>query len=207
MSATNGEPPVIRFRNYKPSAALLSTAAPAAKDDSVPARAARSDAAGDTAHEPASDAASLIRRGGRLDLPGGPTVEIVPRTSAPSVVLVQRLQEEQQAAAATASSETNEDVAATIAPRKPNWDLKRDIQSKLDYLEAQTQRAIAEMVRERVAAEASRAGATGTGGVESKSDFDTTTLVAAVMAAGEGETTAGDRKQTVGAEDINIDDI
>ena len=37
-----------------------------------------------------------------------------------------------------------------LAPRKPDWDLKRDVASKLDKLERRTQKAIAELIRERL---------------------------------------------------------
>ena len=40
-----------------------------------------------------------------------------------------------------------------LAPRKPDWDLKRDIAPKLEKLERRTQRAIAELIRERLAEE------------------------------------------------------
>lgn len=36
---------------------------------------------------------------------------------------------------------------ANLAPRKIDWDLKRNIQKKLDKLERRTQRAIAQIVR------------------------------------------------------------
>lgn len=39
-----------------------------------------------------------------------------------------------------------------LAPQKIDWDLKRDIAPKLDKLERRTQRAIAELIRERLAA-------------------------------------------------------
>lgn len=39
---------------------------------------------------------------------------------------------------------------ANLAPRKPDWDLKRDIAKKLEKLERRTQRAIAELIRERL---------------------------------------------------------
>eukprot|EP00128_Syssomonas_multiformis_P014449 Colp12_sorted_trinity150504_noHs@21221 len=38
----------------------------------------------------------------------------------------------------------------TIAPRKPNWDLKRDVEKKLEKLERRTQRAIHELIRRRL---------------------------------------------------------
>ena len=37
-----------------------------------------------------------------------------------------------------------------MAPRKPDWDLKRDSAKKLEKLERRTQRAIAELIRERL---------------------------------------------------------
>lgn len=37
-----------------------------------------------------------------------------------------------------------------LAPRKPDWDLKRDIAKKLEKLDRRTQRAIAELIRERL---------------------------------------------------------
>ncbi|RUS86922.1 hypothetical protein EGW08_005327 [Elysia chlorotica] len=39
-----------------------------------------------------------------------------------------------------------------LAPRKPDWDLKRDVSKKLEKLERRTQRAIAELIRERLKA-------------------------------------------------------
>ncbi|KAH8241943.1 hypothetical protein KR038_002937, partial [Drosophila bunnanda] len=37
-----------------------------------------------------------------------------------------------------------------LAPRKPDWDLKRDASKKLERLERRTQKAIAELIRERL---------------------------------------------------------
>ena len=39
---------------------------------------------------------------------------------------------------------------SNLAPRKPDWDLKRDINPKLAKLEKRTQKAIAELIRERL---------------------------------------------------------
>merc|ERR1712181_7714 len=40
-----------------------------------------------------------------------------------------------------------------LAPRKPDWDLKRDIAKKLEKLERRTARAIGEVIRDRLRAE------------------------------------------------------
>merc|ERR1719245_2511248 len=40
-----------------------------------------------------------------------------------------------------------------LAPRKPDWDLKRDIAKKLEKLDKRTARAIGEIIRERLKAE------------------------------------------------------
>jgi len=37
-----------------------------------------------------------------------------------------------------------------LAPRKPDWDLKRDVAKKLAKLEKRTQRSIAVLIRERL---------------------------------------------------------
>lgn len=38
-----------------------------------------------------------------------------------------------------------------MAPKKPNWDLKRDVEKRLDVLERQTQRAILELISTLIA--------------------------------------------------------
>nr|XP_033787790.1 coiled-coil domain-containing protein 12 isoform X3 [Geotrypetes seraphini] len=43
---------------------------------------------------------------------------------------------------------------ANLAPRKPDWDLKRDVAKKLEKLEKRTQKAIAELIRERLKGQA-----------------------------------------------------
>ncbi|KJE89293.1 hypothetical protein CAOG_00793 [Capsaspora owczarzaki ATCC 30864] len=40
-----------------------------------------------------------------------------------------------------------------LAPRKQNWDLKRDVTKKLEKLERRTNRAIAELIRDRLTAQ------------------------------------------------------
>uniref|UniRef100_A0A8C6K831 Coiled-coil domain containing 12 n=2 Tax=Nothobranchius furzeri TaxID=105023 RepID=A0A8C6K831_NOTFU len=56
---------------------------------------------------------------------------------------------------------------ANLAPRKPDWDLKRDVAKKLEKLERRTQRAIAELIRDRLqGCEEELAGAVGEVGVD-----------------------------------------
>ncbi|CAF0846881.1 unnamed protein product [Rotaria sordida] len=51
-------------------------------------------------------------------------------------------------------SGVTEDVdLLSLAPRKPDWDLKRDVEKKLKRLEKRTTRAIAELTRERLLTE------------------------------------------------------
>lgn len=49
-----------------------------------------------------------------------------------------------------ASQEAQDEDELNIAPRKVNWDLKRDIEEKLRKLDRRTQRAIVEIIRERM---------------------------------------------------------
>jgi coiled-coil domain-containing protein 12 len=37
----------------------------------------------------------------------------------------------------------------TLAPKKPNWDLKRDVAKKLEKLEKKTQSAILALIKEK----------------------------------------------------------
>ncbi|XP_054830982.1 coiled-coil domain-containing protein 12-like [Eublepharis macularius] len=39
---------------------------------------------------------------------------------------------------------------ANLAPRRPDWDVKRDVAKKLEKLEKRTQRTIAKLIRERL---------------------------------------------------------
>jgi coiled-coil domain-containing protein 12 len=45
-----------------------------------------------------------------------------------------------------------------LQPKKPNWDLKRDLEAKLKPLDVQTENAIARLVRERVEAQKKERG-------------------------------------------------
>jgi coiled-coil domain-containing protein 12 len=50
--------------------------------------------------------------------------------------------------------EAGEDVdLLNLAPRKADWDLKRDIAKKLEKLEKRTNRKIVELIRAKISAE------------------------------------------------------
>lgn len=55
-----------------------------------------------------------------------------------------------------------------LQPKKPNWDLKRDLARKMERLNVQTENAIARLVRERIAAQKKKQveSGNGTGGVD-----------------------------------------
>jgi len=55
-----------------------------------------------------------------------------------------------------------------LQPKKPNWDLKRDLAAKMKGLDAQTENAIARMVRERI--EGQKQQKIGNGGGEGKEE-------------------------------------
>ena len=55
----------------------------------------------------------------------------------------------------TAELEAAESATVNIAPRKPNWDLKRDLETKMALLNKRTRRAVRALIRKRLEAEAS----------------------------------------------------
>ena len=71
------------------------------------------------------------------------------RTESTKSALQQALEEAKQEAPATSGGDIEES-----APKKINWDLKRDIAPKLEKLEKRTQRAIVELLKERLESEA-----------------------------------------------------
>ena len=51
----------------------------------------------------------------------------------------------------------------TLQPKKPNWDLKRDVARKMEVLNARTENAIAKLVRERIQGQRTKEVETGQG--------------------------------------------
>ncbi|KAH9612926.1 hypothetical protein KSS87_000758 [Heliosperma pusillum] len=56
---------------------------------------------------------------------------------------------EDPVAAAEPPVEQAEDPFLNMAPKKPNWDLRRDVQKKLDKLERRTQKALYKLMEEQ----------------------------------------------------------
>ncbi|XP_061988184.1 uncharacterized protein LOC133706656 isoform X2 [Rosa rugosa] len=55
---------------------------------------------------------------------------------------------EDPVAAVPPPSEKKEDPFVNIAPKKPNWELRRDVQKKLDKLERRTQKAMCKLMEQ-----------------------------------------------------------
>jgi coiled-coil domain-containing protein 12 len=66
--------------------------------------------------------------------------EILPNAIAPEFKFSGKEEEEEEATTTTTTT--------TSLPKKQNWDLKRDVAKKMEKLERQTNRAIAELARE-----------------------------------------------------------
>jgi coiled-coil domain-containing protein 12 len=91
-----------------------------------------------------------------------------PPKSALEIALANTDREARMAAGQTVAATTTNDVgggggwSTVVTPsastKKVNWDLKRDIQHKMDKLEKRTQRAIVQLLRERLEKEAETAG-------------------------------------------------
>jgi coiled-coil domain-containing protein 12 len=50
--------------------------------------------------------------------------------------------------------ERNKNDELNIVPKKPNWDLKSQVETRLEKLKRKTQKVIVEILREKLAAEA-----------------------------------------------------
>jgi len=67
-----------------------------------------------------------------------------------------------------------------LQPKKPNWDLKRDLEKKLEILNVRTENAIAKIVRERIVKAQDAAKKKGVGQDGEAVGMEGTTLVEAV---------------------------
>ena len=86
----------------------------------------------------------------------GPKLGFENNPTADQYTLEKRAQEIAEATSEQARKEQEEDKPLDLfklQPKKPNWDLKRDVNRKLERLNVQTDNAIARLVRERIAAQ------------------------------------------------------
>jgi coiled-coil domain-containing protein 12 len=76
-----------------------------------------------------------------------------PPTLALEKTLEQQAKEVEEKTRKKAEEEEQDDKGVDLfklQPKKPNWDLKRDLEKKLDVLNVRTENAIARIVRERI---------------------------------------------------------
>lgn len=123
--STSSAAPVLRFRNYRPQEATASATS------------------AELVKPVDAPSVQLARQLASLE---GPLAALPPSSSADAAA---------GSSAGTVPAAVSDPDSITIAPRKPNWDLKRDVAAKLDILNKQTERALAEMVRQKIAASGS----------------------------------------------------
>lgn len=178
MSAS-GAAPVLRFRNYRPQEATASaSAAELVKPTDAPS-------------------VQLAKQLASLEGP----LAALPSPAAGTGATTSGATSAAADASVTEAAAAADPDSITIAPRKPNWDLKRDVAAKLDALNKQTERALAEMVRQKIAAGASAAGA-GTQGIGSSAasaSASASTRTSAGTAAGAGSSSSSSMGSGAGA--------
>lgn len=110
-----------------------------------------------------NDDVKRLKKRSKLDNYDDPTTSTptIPETSELEKALIEAkadaalLLQEKEDGAPTAPAEVSPIPSITsIAPKKVNWDLKRDIAKKLNKLERRTQKAIVDLLRERLEKEA-----------------------------------------------------
>ncbi|KAI1738929.1 cwf18 pre-mRNA splicing factor-domain-containing protein [Xylaria scruposa] len=87
-------------------------------------------------------------RGPKLGFEAPPTLGMEGPTLEEQAALVE--EEVREKAAEDAKDDQDIDLFK-LQPKKPNWDLKRDLEKKLEVLNVRTDNAIAKLVRERIA--------------------------------------------------------
>ncbi|KAI1112204.1 cwf18 pre-mRNA splicing factor-domain-containing protein [Nemania sp. NC0429] len=87
-------------------------------------------------------------RGPKLGFEAPPTLGMEGPTLEEQAALVE--EETRKAAAEDAKDDQGIDLFK-LQPKRPNWDLKRDLEKKLEVLNVRTDNAIARLVRERIA--------------------------------------------------------
>mmetsp|Transcript_57945 Transcript_57945/g.172934 ORF Transcript_57945/g.172934 Transcript_57945/m.172934 type:complete len:206 (-) Transcript_57945:107-724(-) len=137
-----GTKPALRFRNYAPRDESL--VEDGEKSSSRRAKRKR-------------DAEQKAAEGRELSSGAAPTERTPLERALLQAKLDARASSARAVAAVGGGGGSGEDLVA-MAPKKVNWDLKRDVKGKIDKLERRTQRAIVELLRERLEREASEGG-------------------------------------------------
>ncbi|KAL3804032.1 hypothetical protein HJC23_006423 [Cyclotella cryptica] len=128
--------PTISFRNYVPKDANLSASDPANDSDK-----------------------QVLSSSTSQSLPASKRIKADPGENSPKsaleLALAKTSQESRQAAGQVdISSGSGWSTVTPVSSKKINWDLKRDIAHKMEKLERRTQKAIVELLRERLEREA-----------------------------------------------------
>lgn len=89
-------------------------------------------------------------RAPKLGFSNPPTMEISDETGVVETVELASNKLEQQALEALKTKSGKQINLETLQPKRANWDLKRDLEPKLQILEDRTQNAIIQKVRERL---------------------------------------------------------
>jgi coiled-coil domain-containing protein 12 len=113
-------------------------------------------------------------KGPKLGFEAPPTLELDKATLEQQAADLE--QESKRQAAIDAQDEKGIDLFK-LQPKKPNWDLKRELNLKMEVLNVRTENAIARLVRERLAekkaaAEAARGGSKKTAGQQGDGDVE-----------------------------------
>lgn len=154
MSETARAPaPVLRFRNYRPSAETVArdSGADAARAHFSQATSIANGATtSSTAPEPELENSSVA-----------PAIIIVKAETAPSLLFNERSRAGASLLPPAISLRPRTEAAApnvdsSIVPRKSNWDLKRDMEADNSTLSAATNAAIAVLVRRKIATSRAR---------------------------------------------------
>ncbi|CAM9286570.1 unnamed protein product [Ectocarpus sp. 4 AP-2014] len=150
----------IKFRNYRPQDAAIRQQALDSGKAGEPTSGSSSGGANKREGAASSSGKSM---GGvrRKEGEEEPEEEQEGKRRAPESSLIQQELKKQK--------ETQDEEELNIAPKKANWDLKRDVEKKLEKLDRRTQRAIVEIIRERMAEEAANASSSGEEGSGSSS--------------------------------------
>ena len=127
--------PVIRFRNYTPHDAALRKEKVVQLDGPAPT----------------SSSSSSVNASGAISTGVVATATFAAPVVAPEVPSSKRKRDVVDVIKKELALHTEEEL--NIIPKKPNWDLKCQVEDRIQKLKRKTQRAIVDILREKLAAE------------------------------------------------------